>query len=127
MRKIKFIVLFLLVAVAAKADIYDDISSAVRSGDAKQDSAYFSSSIDLTVLNQEDVYSKAQGEFMVKDFFTKNPPKSFNCVHKGSSKDGILFMVGNYISTNGKSFRTSVVLKSSQGKYSIQELRFENQ
>lgn len=127
MRKIKFIILFLLAAVTVKAEVYDDIASAIRSGDAKQVAAYFSSSIDLAVLSQEDVYSKAQGEFMVKDFFSKNPPKSFTIVHKGSSKDGILFMVGTYVSSNGKSFRTSIVLKNSQGKYSIQELRFENQ
>jgi hypothetical protein len=64
---------------------------------------------------------------MLREFFSKNALKSFSIVHKGSSKEGILFTVGNYVSENGNTFRTSIVLKSTQGKYIIQQLRFENQ
>ena len=112
---------------APMVDINDDISTAIRSGDARQIASFFNTSVDLTIMSQEDVYSKAQAESLVRDFFSKNPVKSFTIVHKGSSKDGILFMVGNYVSANGKTFRTSIVMKSTQGKYLVQELRFENQ
>jgi hypothetical protein len=134
MHKIRFkLLLILLVTVTLNVkaspvpDIYDEISNAIRSGDAKQVSAFFGSTVDLTIISQEDMYSKAQAEIMLKEFFAKNPVKTFSIVHKGSSKDGILFTVGNYISTNGNTYRTSIVLKSSQGKYIIQQLRFEKQ
>ncbi len=119
------VVLFLLFGITVYADVYDDIAIAIRTGDSKQIASWFSNNVDLTLNNQEDVYSKAQAELLLKDFFSKNPPKSFNVVHKGSSKEGTLFAVGNLNSSSGKTFRVSFVLKANQGKHIIQELRFE--
>ncbi len=117
--------ILLLLNLSVFADVYDEILNAIRAGDARQIATWFNSSIDLTLVSQEDVYSKAQAELLVKDFFSKNPPKSFAIVHKGSSKEGTLFAVGNLTAANGKTFRVSFVLKSVQGKHLIQELRFE--
>jgi hypothetical protein len=119
--------LFAMLFSLAYADVCDDIGNAIRSGDSKQVSAYFGSSVDLTLLTQEDVYSKAQAELLVRDFFSKNPPKSFSVVHRGSSREGTQFAVGNLVTSSGKTFRTSFTLKNNQGKFIIQELRFESQ
>ena len=129
MKSIRLIaVLFLVFCSAAWAlDIYDEVAIAIRSGDSRQLATYFGSSVDLTVMNQEDVYSKAQAELIVKDFFARNPPKSFTLLHKGSSKEGTVYGIGNLQSANGKSFRTSFFLKMSSGRYLIQELRFETE
>jgi hypothetical protein len=108
-------------------DIYEDISNALRSGDAKQVSTFFGNTLDLTIGDQEDVYSKAQAELILRDFFSKNTPKSFVVMHKGSSKEGTLYAIGTLVSTSGKSFRTSFYLKSNAGKYILQELRIEPQ
>jgi len=122
-----FLLLLSIQGVVVAADVYDELADAIRGGDAHKIAAYFDSKIELALSNQEDVYSKAQAELLVKDFFAKNPPKSFSLVHKGSSKEGTLFAVGTLASTNGKSFRVSFVLKTISGRNSIQELRFENQ
>lgn len=128
MKSLKLFVLFLLLTGSIKAmDIYDEIANAIRSGDSKQIAIFFSSSIDLTIMNQEDVYSKAQAELIVKDFLIKNTPKTFTILHKGSSKEGTLYAIGNLVALNGKTFRTSFFVKMVAGKYSIQELRFESQ
>jgi len=120
-----FIVLFFL-AVSAKAlDIYDEIANSIRSGDSKQIAVFFANNVDLTIGSQEDVYSKAQAEQIVKDFLMKNSPKTFSIVHKGSSKEGTLYAIGKLISANNKSFRVSFFVKMTSGKYLIQELRFE--
>ena len=129
MKRVKLIAL-LLFAVCSTVwamDIYDEVATAIRSGDSKQLASYFGSSVDLTVINQEDVYSKAQAELIVKDFFARNPPKSFTLLHKGSSKEGTVYGIGNMLSTNGKTFRTSFFLKMSSGRQLIQELRFETE
>ena len=107
--------------------IYDEISNAIRSGDSRQVSTFFGSSLDMTIGNQEDVYSKAQAELILRDFFSKNSPKTFTVNHKGSSKEGTLYAIGTLTTMNGKSFRTSFYLKSSGGKYILQELRIEPQ
>jgi hypothetical protein len=128
MKLLTIFLLFLSVnSIAANVDLYDEIAEAINKGDAHQIAGYFDSKVDLALSNQEDVYSKAQAELLIKDFFSKNPSKSFTLVHKGSSKEGTLFAVGTLACTNGKTFRVSFVMKSVKGTNSIQELRFENQ
>jgi hypothetical protein len=121
---------FLLLSVhcfAATADIYDELATAIRAGDAHHIAGYFDTKVNLALANQEDVYSKAQAELLIKDFFSRNPTKSFTLVHKGSSKEGSLFAVGTLVCTNNKSYRVSIVMKTVKGVNTIQELRFENQ
>ena len=129
MKFVKFLSLLLLfcTSTALAFDIYEDVSNAIRSGDAKQLATYFGSSVDLTVLDQEDVYSKAQAELIVKDFFSKNPPKNFTLLHKGSSREGTVYGIGKLQTTNGKVYRTSFFLKVASGRYLVQELRFESE
>ncbi len=56
----------------ASADIADDVAAAIRTGNAKEISKYFADNVDLKVLEQENIYSKAQAELILKDFFA-NP------------------------------------------------------
>jgi|SRR6188768_1975074 len=126
MKKIKTVLICLLISSRLLAsDIYEEVSSAIRNGDSHQLATYFNSSIDLSITGSENVYSKAQAEFIVKDFFNKNPPKSFNILHKGSSPEGTQYLIGNLITTNGKTFRTSFYIKTTKGVQALQELRIE--
>ncbi len=129
MRRFVYIFLaFMMVGTAyANLDLFDDIASGISSGSAKEVSKYMNSNVDLTILNQEDVYSKAQAEVILKDFFSKNPPKSFNVIHQGTSKEGAKYAIGNYMTTAGKSFRVYIFVKQSAGSFLIHELRFETQ
>ena len=127
MKLFRILLLFIAVHCTAAVDLYDELADAIRTGDANKIASYFDAKVDLALSSQEDVYSKAQAELLIKDFFSKNPAKTFTLVHKGSSKEGSLFAVGTLTCTNGKVFRVSFVLKSVQGKSSVQELRFENQ
>jgi len=108
-------------------DIYEDFANAIRSGDAKQVASYFSNSIDLTLLNQEDMYSKAQAELILRDFFSKNNPKAFTIVHKGSSQEGTMYGIGTLNTSNAKTYRVSFYMKSVNGKNSLLELRIESE
>ena len=113
--------------VISGPDIYDEVSKAIRSGDSKQIAAYFGTSVDLTILAQEEVYSKTQAELVLRDFFSKNIPKTFSLLHKGSSKEGTLYAIGNMTTAKGIVFRASFFLRKSKDKYLIQELRFEKE
>jgi len=122
-------ILFLLISFSQSyaLDVFDEIAFAIRSGDAKQLSTYFGPTLDLTIINREDVYSKAQAEQVIKDFFSKNNPKSFNIIHKGSSPEGTQYAIGNLVTTTGKTFRTSFYFKNSGGKNILMELRIETE
>lgn len=107
----------------AKIDPYEDIANAIRSGDAKSVSRFFSNSVDLTLISQEDVYSKAQAEQIIKDFFNKNTPRSFSIIHRGESKDGAKYAIGNLTTSSGN-YRVYYYFKISGSSVNIQELRF---
>jgi hypothetical protein len=122
-----FLSLLLVVAVARAADVFDDIGSAIRSGDARLIARYFNSNVDLTIFNQEEVYSKAQAEMVLKDFFSKNSPKNFTIIHKGVSKEGARYAIGTLTTSQGQNIRTYFFVKDIGGSSYIQELRFERE
>jgi len=126
MKRFSLLSLFIIVVSHSFAtDIYDDVSAAFRSGDARAIASYFGNTIELTLLTQEEVYSKAQAEMILKDFFSKNNPKAFKVLHKGSSREGMMYGIGSMQTTGGKSFRISFYLKSADHKNYLQELRIE--
>lgn len=114
-------------AVFSVGDIYEDVSTAIRSGRSQEVAQFFAPNVDLTILTQEDMYSKAQAELIVRDFFLKNTPKTFTLLHKGTSKEGAMYAIGTLVTAQGATFRTYFFVKQSSGKYFIQELRFEKE
>ena len=130
MKATKVILLILLMLPAsliANADIFEDIGSAIRSGNAKEVGKYFNSSVDLTIMNQDDVYSRAQAEVILRDFLSKNTPKAFSIIHQGTSKEGARYAIGSLQTSQGNSFRTYIFVKPVGGQFLIHELRFEKE
>lgn len=120
--------LFLAVANAQsdpKADIIEEISNHIKTGEVKALSAYFDVTVELTIQERENSYSKAQAEIILKNFFNKYPAKSFKVMHRGSSEKGGKYLIGLFVSENDTDFRTSIVLLEKNGQYYIQQLRFE--
>jgi hypothetical protein len=111
-------------AAAFSQDTSNDIATAIRSGKATEVSKFFASSVNLIVLDKEDVYSKAQSELILKDFYSKHTPKSFTIVHNGVSKNGDKFAIGKLETSNGK-FRVYFLLKKEGDKSVIQQFRIE--
>lgn len=125
--KIFLILLLTVGSVTAKADILTDIGNAIRSGDARSVARYFSTTVDLTILQQEEVYSKAQAEQVLRDFFSKNTPRTFELIHKGVSKEGAKYAIGTLVTAQGTQYRTYFFVKQTSTGEFIQELRFEKQ
>ena len=125
--KIVFILLLTVGSVSAIYDIYSDIGNAIRSGDARAVARYFSTTVNLTILQQEEVYSKAQAEQVLRDFFSKNSPKGFEMIHKGVSKEGAKYAIGTMTTSQGTQYRTYFFVKQTSAGEVIQELRFEKQ
>ena len=62
------------------------ITKAISDGDAATLGNYFDASVELTVLDKQDVLDKTQATEAVKNFFLKNKPRAYNMVHQGTSK-----------------------------------------
>lgn len=109
---------------AIQADIIDDLSSYFKAGNAKEIAKNFASTIELIIVDEEDVYSKAQGEQILRDFFVKHPPTKTSIFHKINTNPNYRF--GVVILTTGKeTFRVSITMKKNNTAFSITELRIE--
>ena len=115
-----------MVSVLSFADTFDDVADAIKNGNVKEVSKYFSSSVELTVLDNEGIYSIPQAEIILKNFFTQNPPKAVTINHRGSSAQGSKYAIATYECAKGK-YRAYIFMKDSGSGIMIQELRFEKE
>ncbi|PKP36906.1 MAG: DUF4783 domain-containing protein [Bacteroidetes bacterium HGW-Bacteroidetes-15] len=99
------------------------VSQAIQLGNSSDLAKHFNPTVELEILDDENIYSRAQAELLLKDFFTRNKPTSFKINHQGT-KGNTSFAIGNYISPSG-SYRVSIFMKTEKDKILIHQLRIE--
>ena len=105
----------------------ENISRAIGNGDADGLGTYFDSSVEIAVLDDENVYSKTQAVNVVRGFFAENKPKSFSQVHKGASKGkDSEYCIGNLVTDSGN-YRVYIYMKVAGDKKVIQEFHLTEQ
>lgn len=107
----------------AQDAIFDPIRDVIKTGSAKEMSKYLNQNVEINIEGNVNTYSKAQAEFVFRDFFKKHPPTSFNVVHKGASKGGQQFAIGRYIS-DSDSYNVLMLVKEVSAIYLIHEISF---
>lgn len=115
-----------LIAFVAKADSFDDMMVAMKNAQTTSITKFFSNSVELTLLENEGIYSRQQSEQMLKNFFAQHPPKSVNLQHKGSSAQGAKYAIITYEASNGK-FRTYIFMKDNGQGLQVNEFRIERE
>jgi hypothetical protein len=115
--------LFGAVAAHAQADNLGAVRSALRNGSSRELSQYFASTVEIGFDGEKQTVNATQAEIIVKDFFAKNAPSSFEFIHQGESKEGIQYAIGRYAGRNG-TYRVFVKLKPSRGAPTIDTLDF---
>jgi hypothetical protein len=121
-----FVAFFMNVLGGSYLDVSTEVLDAIKQGNAAAIAKNFNDKIDLKILDQEDVYSKAQAELVLKDFFAKHPVKSFVESHSSNAKSANQFVVGTLTSTNAK-YRVSFLLKKFGDRFLISQFRIENE
>ena len=101
-----------------------NIADSFKTGDVQSISKYFSSSLDMTIIETEDVFSKAQATQILTQFFKSNAPTSFVVQHKGASKGGDYYQIGALKTNNGE-FRVTFFLKKDSDQVFIKRLKIE--
>ncbi len=104
----------------------DDISNALKTGNAPALSAYFHATLDVTVIQKQGTYSKSQAEQVVQNFFTANKPSAFAINHNGTSGEGSKYIIGTLTTSTGE-YRVYIYFKNLNGSELIQTLRFETE
>ena len=115
----------LIASFAATGQVPEKIILSLKSGNAKTLSEYFNQNVELVVPDSDNVYSKAQAQQIVGNFFSIYTPVSFSILHQGG-KEGSKYVIGN-LGTKTGIFRVYFLLKQSEGKDYIHQLRIEKQ
>lgn len=109
-----------------QADIVEELAVHFKNGSTKEIAKHFASSVELLIIDQEDVYSKAQAEQILRDFFVKNPPTKSVIVHTLNSNPKYKFGIFS-LQTKGLKFRVNVTLmvQKTSNVFLITELKIE--
>ncbi|MES2830131.1 MAG: DUF4783 domain-containing protein [Bacteroidota bacterium] len=113
-------------SIAIQGDVIDDLCSQFKAGGSKEIAASFSPTVDLIIIDEEDVYSKAQAEQILRGFFSKYPPVKSTVLHRLNTNPNFRYGAFSLITKNG-SFRVSATLKKSGSAFFITELKIETE
>lgn len=102
----------------------DEVVEAMKTGNVTGVAKFFDNTVEITMPDKGGSFSKTQAEIVLRDFFTNNPVKGFDVIHKGE-KNGSQYCIGTLNTKNG-SFRTTIYMKQRKDILVLQELRFEN-
>lgn len=111
-----------MVPLITFAQIPNQIVMGLKSGDSKVVASHFNESIEITILDKENICSQAQGEQILKEFFTRNRPSDFKITHQGG--EGSVYAIGKMLTSNGN-FRVYFLLKPKGNKPLITQLRID--
>ena len=126
MQKI-FTLLFSVILIIASAfkpvNGIDDVITALRQGNATEVGRYIDENVELTLPDKSDNYSKAQAIMILRDFFANNAVTGFETKHTGDNS-GNQFCIGT-LHTKSGDFRTTVFMKTRNGRQSVKEIKFQ--
>lgn len=116
--------LLIVASLSLSAQDFSEITNSLKNGDVNNFSKHFDSNLELTILENEAIYSKEQIVTILKKFFSTNIPSAYTIVHKGNSGNGAFFQIGE-LNTNTNTYRTYLYAKNINGKFLIQEFKIE--
>ena len=119
--------LFTVGQATAQKDVFDGVETALRVGSAKDLARNFDSKVSLSFADEKSTdYSKTQAEFVMKNFFSKNPPTGFAYnfpTPSESVKKDKRYVIGTYTHRNG-SYTVLIRVKDAGGKFLIHSIDF---
>jgi len=115
-----------LVPVILFADPIDKVASLIKQGDVHELANMFAPSVEITIFNDENVYSRTQAEIVLNKFFNENKPKSIKVLHRVNSNPNYNFGVVILYTDKG-SYRIAYTLKQADGHLELIEMRIETE
>ena len=104
--------------------VYSDLERAFSRGDEKAILVHSGDKLLLEIEKKEGIYSKAQAEMILRDFFEKNRPTAFKLIFKGNSKGNSAYSVG-ILESHSKKYRITTTLKEMGTVFKIEQLKIE--
>ncbi|MDV3309823.1 MAG: DUF4783 domain-containing protein [Cyclobacteriaceae bacterium] len=109
-----------------QSNIIEQVRETIGAGSAKELSKFRNQTVDVMIDEQLQSYSKAQAEFVLRDFFRNHPANEFTIIHQGSSKGGQPFAIGLYKSGD-ETYRVFMKIKATDKQQLVHEIRFSKE
>ncbi|WP_432708470.1 DUF4783 domain-containing protein [Pedobacter sp.] len=107
-----------------QGDFIADMSMFFKSGNSREIAKNFNSTVELSITNNGDVYSKAQAEQILRDFFVKHYATNATIVHQINTNPNLRFGILNLETRQGR-YRVSITSKKANNAFLITELRID--
>jgi hypothetical protein len=107
-------------------DAIEHTVSMLRQGNLPELYKTFAPSIDLTLADKQDTYTKPKAEAVLNAFFAKNQPVGAKLIHRIDSNPDLLYAV-ILLSTKGGNYRVSFSVKNNKGIYQLTELSIQEE
>jgi hypothetical protein len=120
-----FITLFIL-SFVGKAQVKNEVAKSLSDGNASNLVVYFHDNVDLSILNKDDLYTKAECRVKLNQFFTQVKPSNFSILHEGKSNTGLEYVIGT-LSTESGDYRVSFYLKDEGNGERVQQLMIDKE
>lgn len=104
--------------------ISSEIEAAFKNSDANALKTKLGNTVEMDVLDDSGLFSKAQAIEILRNFFSKNKASDFKITHSGNSNLGARYIVATYKS-GANNFRVNIYLKKSGEDYLIHEISIE--
>ena len=118
------VVLLLTMSSAVQLDPVDRVTELLGQGNVTELAKLFAPEVEITVMSQEDSYSKLQATAELNKFFDAHKPKQIKLLHKVNSNKKFLFGVA-ILSSVGGPYRIAYMLSETGSSMQIVEMRIE--
>src|SRR5690606_26713972 len=98
----------------------------IGAGSAKELSKYLNQTDYVMIDEQLQSYSKAQAEFVLRDYVRNHPANEFTIIHQGSSKGGQPFAIGLY-KRGDETYRVFMKIQATDKQQLVHEIRFSKE
>lgn len=102
----------------------EKVAELIRQGNVGELSKMFANNVEITMQNDDNVYSKVQAGLILEKFFSQNKPVSVKIFHKVNSNPKYQFAVV-ILNTQKGPFRITYTLKETDSSLMLIELRIE--
>lgn len=108
---------------AGSFDVFVPIAKYLGNGDAEKLSAWFSNSIEISILGESNTCSKSQAKQILRAFYNTYSPRSFEITHK-AAQSNVKYALG-HLKAGGETFLVSIFLCMKDNCYDIHQLKIE--
>lgn len=118
--------MLILFALQANAQEQESkkVSDALKTGNVEAITSLLTSNVDLTLINEEDVYPKDQVSGKLTKFFTAHKPSGFAVKHQGTSKLNDFYYIGDLSTVKG-AFRVTYFIRKDGNAFRVSQFRIE--